>query len=145
MNNGNNERLKSMKKLSFPKSKRLLTSRQFKAVLNKRLRAADELMILFMAANELEHPRLGISIPRSIKKAVLRNRLKRLIREAFRLVQHQIPQSFDYLVLISAELAVSDEEKQPKEIIKNLSLEQVQNSFLCLAEQIRQSRSFPLK
>ncbi len=134
-----------MKKLSFPKNKRLLTSRQFKAVLNKRLRAADELMILFMAANELDHPRLGISIPRSIKKAVLRNRLKRLIREAFRLVQHQIPQSFDYLVLISAELAVSDEEKQPKEIIKNLSLEQVQNSFLCLAEQIRQSRSFPLK
>jgi len=134
-----------MKKLSFPKNKRLLTSRQFKAVLNKRLRAADELMILFMAANELDHPRLGISIPRSIKKAVLRNRLKRLIREAFRLVQHQIPQSFDYLVLISAELAVSDEEKQPKEIIKNLSLEQVRNSFLCLAEQIRQSRSFPLK
>ena len=134
-----------MKKLSFPKNKRLLTSRQFKAVLNKRLRAADELMILFMAANELDHPRLGISIPRSIKKAVLRNRLKRLIREAFRLVQHQIPQSFDYLVLISAELAVSDEEKQPKEIIKNLYLEQVRNSFLCLAEQIRQSRSFPLK
>jgi ribonuclease P protein component len=134
-----------MKKLSFQKSKRLLTSRQFKAVLSRRLRASDELMILFMSQNNLTHPRLGISIPRSIKKAVLRNRLKRLIREAFRQSQYQIPQSFDYLVLISAELAVSEDDKLPKDAVNSLSFEQVQNSFLCLVEQIRQSRSFPLK
>ena len=134
-----------MKKLSFPKSKRLLTSRQFKTVLSRRLRAADELMILFMAQNCLDHPRLGISIPRSIKKAVLRNRLKRLVREAFRQAQYQIPQSFDYLILISAELAVSDVDKLPKDAVKNLTFEQVQNSFLALVEQIRQLPSFPLK
>ena len=134
-----------MKRLSFPKSKRLLTSRQFKTVLSRKLRAADELMILFMAQNSLNHPRLGISIPKSIKKAVLRNRLKRLVREAFRQTQYQIPQSFDYLILMSAELAVSDVDKLPKDSIKNLSFEQVQNSFLTLVEQIRQSSSFPLK
>lgn len=134
-----------MKKLSFPKSKRLLTSRQFKAVLSRRLRAADELMILFMAQNSFNHPRLGISIPRSIKKAVLRNRLKRLIREAFRQSQNQIPQSFDYLVLVSAELAVSEVDKLPNEAVKKLSFEQVQHSFLRLVEQIRQLPSFPLQ
>jgi ribonuclease P protein component len=50
--------------------------------------------------NGLGHPRLGLTVPRRVGKAVRRNRLKRLLREAFRLNQHELPQGMDYVVLV---------------------------------------------
>jgi len=85
--------------LSFPKSKRLVTNRQFKAVLARNLRVSNGLLTLFVAENDCDYPRLGISVGSSFGSAVVRNRLKRLLREAFRQNQGQIPAGFDYLVM----------------------------------------------
>ena len=53
--------------------------------------------------NNLEHPRLGCSIPkRGTKLASRRNRLKRIIRESFRLKVHQLP-FMDVIVLVQKE------------------------------------------
>ena len=43
---------------------------------------------LILLANDLEHNRLGISIHGQLKGAVKRNRIKRIIREFFRLNRH---------------------------------------------------------
>ena len=53
--------------------------------------------------NHLEYPRIGYSIPkRGTKLAFRRNRLKRLVKEAFRLNAHQLPK-MDLIVLVQNE------------------------------------------
>ena len=49
--------------------------------------------------NDLVHPRLGIAIPRRVGAANRRNRIKRLLRESFRLMQHDLP-SGDHFVAV---------------------------------------------
>ena len=53
--------------------------------------------------NNLEHPRLGYSIPkRGTKLASRRNKFKRIVKEAFRLKAHQLP-FMDVIVLVQKE------------------------------------------
>lgn len=69
--------------MKFPKSARLLTGRDFKRVLHKGRTAKGN--ILFLDYRFAHGPtRLGLSISKRYGKAHDRNRLKRLVREAFR-------------------------------------------------------------
>lgn len=47
--------------------------------------------MVFAMKNELAHPRLGLAVGRRVGGAVVRNRFKRLIRESFRMIQHEFP------------------------------------------------------
>ena len=84
---------------TFPKSHRLLTKEQFDRVFDGKCSAADGRVIVYAAPNELAHPRLGLVVSKKVGNAVVRNRWKRLLREAFRLLQHELPTSHDYVVL----------------------------------------------
>lgn len=77
---------------SFGRDKRLLTSRQFSAVFDSPTGKAPGKSVLLLARdNGLDHPRLGLVIgKKSVKLAVERNRLKRLIRDSFRLHQEML-------------------------------------------------------
>jgi ribonuclease P protein component len=75
----------------FPKSARLLRSSDFDRVFASRASAADAGLVLYGLENEFGHPRLGLAASRRYGPATTRNRWKRVVREAFRLLQHELP------------------------------------------------------
>lgn len=83
---------------SFPPHLRLRTQGQFDRVYKARLFAADDVLVVNAAASDLPHPRLGLSVSKKVGNAVTRNRWKRLIREAFRLSRHELPEGLDLVV-----------------------------------------------
>lgn len=133
-----------MRCFSFPKSKRLVRNSQFKDVLDRGLRISDRVLTLYMAQNDCGHPRLGISVGKFWGNAVMRNRLKRLLREAFRQSQDQIPAGFDYVLMISRSWGKSDK-SGPKEAVKQLTFEQVRASLLALVNKAGRSDNGTVK
>lgn len=90
----------------FPKSSRVVRSGEFTKALRRGGVAANDCLVVFAlphddpSADESKTPkcRLGVTIPKKTGNAVIRNRWKRLIREAFRLHQSELPSGFDYVV-----------------------------------------------
>lgn len=77
----------------FGRTRRLLNAKDYQAVFDQVDWKASSRVILCLAkGNGLDHPRLGLVIAKkNVKLAVQRNRIKRIIRESFRLHQHQLP------------------------------------------------------
>ncbi len=80
-------------RLLFTKQQRLLEAKEFSALFaDAPIRASHPCFLLLCNFNSTEKARLGLVIAKKqIKKSHDRNRLKRLIRESFRLQQHKLP------------------------------------------------------
>lgn len=77
---------------SFTRELRLLDAAQYKYVFAKARRFGNQNFTLLVRKNEVDHARMGLAIAKkAVKRAVDRNRIKRIIRESFRHVQHDLP------------------------------------------------------
>ena len=88
-----------MTDLRFPPQCRIRRSADYQRAYKRRSSAADPLIVVFGFPNDLPHARLGISASRRLGCAVVRNRWKRLLREAFRQCRSQLPQGVDLVVI----------------------------------------------
>ncbi len=87
---------------SFSRELRLLTPEDFQTVFDDATPAVSPHLTLLAKKNTLDHPRIGMAIPKKhIKHAVGRNRIRRVMREQFRLNQHQLP-AIDIVVIAKA-------------------------------------------
>lgn len=72
------------------------------------LRSRDDYFTVYVLRNAIQHSRLGITVSRRVARlAVVRNRLKRHIRECFRLSQRNLP-PVDVVVLANPAAASAD-------------------------------------
>jgi ribonuclease P protein component len=75
------ERLRSE---ALPKTRRLAKRREFIRVYETGRKQFSRYTVLFFAANDLPHSRIGITATKKLGKANVRNRLKRWTREIYR-------------------------------------------------------------
>ncbi|MBW1980027.1 MAG: ribonuclease P protein component [Deltaproteobacteria bacterium] len=95
------------KRYSFSKDERLRRRNDFQIVFRQGRRRYSKHFIVITRPNELQFSRLGIAVGKKVGKAVKRNRLKRCLREFYRLHKHVLPASHDLVIIAkqgSAEL-----------------------------------------
>ncbi len=85
---------------TFRPHERIKEPGAFRRAFDRRRWESDAVLTIYGVENGLDHPRLGISVSRKkVKTAAGRNRLKRLIREAFRLSRPDLPAGLDLVVV----------------------------------------------
>lgn len=85
---------------AFPKALRLRSRADFSAVYERRARESRGPLTVYALPNTLGHARMGLSVSRKVGTAPRRNRIKRLLRESFRLMQHDLPGNYDLLIVV---------------------------------------------
>jgi len=84
----------------FARADRLRDSRDFNRLSRGGKRSASGEFVLLAAPGEApENRRLGISVSRKVGNAVVRNRIKRGVREWFRRERTSLPESLDLVVI----------------------------------------------
>jgi ribonuclease P protein component len=85
---------------TFRPHERIKSADDFRRAFERRRSASDQLLLIYGVENGCDHPRLGVSVSRrKIRAAHARNRIKRLIREAFRLNKAELAPGIDLVVL----------------------------------------------
>ncbi len=87
--------------LHFRQRHRLSHAREFAAAFEAKVRKTRGPITVFTRPNDLGHCRLGLSVGSRVGNAVMRNRIKRLIREAFRLEQYELAKVGGYDLVVT--------------------------------------------
>lgn len=84
----------------WPKLVRLLRQPQFAKVHRSGLRLSSRFFKFYVLENGLDCPRFGITVSKKVdKRAVVRNRIKRLIREVLRVLRAELVANYDIVII----------------------------------------------
>ena len=92
-------------RLTFLKQERIRRRKDFLSVYTKGSKSAHGGLAMHALATGHTWTRLGLSVGRKFGRAVERNRIKRRLREIFRLCKHQLKPGYDVLITIRREAA----------------------------------------
>jgi ribonuclease P protein component len=87
---------------------RLSRSRDFDDVYRRGSSASTRYLVLHWFPREEDgdgDPRVGLAVPRAVGSAVVRNRMKRQLREAWRQILPEVPAGHDYVLVARPGLA----------------------------------------
>ena len=105
----------------FPRIERLRKRIDFKkAEKNKVARLVTKHLIILAAPNNCTHVRIGITVSKKVGGAVKRNRIKRLLREIYRLNKQFFPHGYDYILIAKNQEISASYDELFQEIAKAL-------------------------
>jgi ribonuclease P protein component len=92
---------------------RLTRSHDFDAVYRRGRSVSTRFLVLYWFAREdaSDEPRLGLAVPRRVGSAVVRNRVKRRLREVWRSRLESIPAGCDYVLVVRPGFAEAAESR----------------------------------
>jgi ribonuclease P protein component len=84
----------------FRPHERIKDPADFRRAFDRKRSASDDIIIVYGVENGLMHARLGLSVSKKrVRKAHDRNRVKRALREAFRLSKTEFPAGIDLVIV----------------------------------------------
>jgi ribonuclease P protein component len=93
---------------------RLSRSRDFDAVYRHGRSVSTRYLVLYWferGEEEGDGPRLGLAVPKAVGTAVVRNRIKRRLREVFQARSEGLPMDHDYVLVVRPGLWEAAEER----------------------------------
>ena len=108
----------------FYRSLRLTKKKDFDAVYAHTQCRRTSAATFHAKPNAFDHSRIGISIPKRVGNAPTRNKVKRLLREAFRQIQHDVPSGYDIVVTVhkNTELSLQSSKKLLLSVLQEYDL-----------------------
>ena len=116
----------------LPKKVRLRTRHEFRRIQREGQRFQGNLLVFQFIRENLAYPRLGITVSKQFGPAVMRNLLKRRLREVFRLEKHLFPPGLSLHV-------------SPRPQIARPTFEQIKSDFNLLLELLNKKLIDPVK
>ncbi len=108
------------------KAYRVKKNDEFQEVFKKgRSYANRQFVVYFLKKPGQTHFRIGISVSKKLGKAVVRNRIKRYIRQSFLELEDYLKQEYDYIIIARKPAAEMDFFEVKKSLIHVLKLSRV--------------------
>lgn len=93
-----------MKQYSFRKFERIHKRKDYLRIYQEGKRVNSKNFITILSRNQTGIQRLGITVTKKVGNSVKRNRIKRLLREFFRLNKDKLPGSNDIVIIVKNEI-----------------------------------------
>ncbi len=117
---------------TFKKKERLRLKRNFKNVFEKGGRLIDNNFVIIYAQNTMDYNRIGIIVNKKFGNAVVRNSVKRYIREIYRTNKTFFPIGYDFVFIPRKELSKN---------FKRIDYFQIKSLILKLVRKINEWKS----
>ncbi len=117
----------------FTKAEHLTLNREFERVFGEGKVFKSDTLVLYVILNDIRHSRLGLVVSKKVGNAVRRNRVKRLLREVYRLNKHMLTVPVDIIAIprhsFSSDLKLSDIEEGFRDLILKINKEFCEKAF----------------
>ena len=101
-------------------SESLKQNRDFKRLYARGKSAASPLLVVYCRRNGSDRNRLGLTVGTKVGKAVHRNRIRRRLREIYRLHEPEFQTGYDIVIVARMRAAGADYHRLERELLRSL-------------------------
>lgn len=103
-------------------------TRQFNHVYKKGKSVVNRQVVMYYCKNNLDYNQIGFSVSKKVGKAVVRNRVKRLLKESFRLNEDKILTGYDIVFVARVRLKDADFKEVEKAVLHSFKRSEIKIS-----------------